>query len=118
MKKLGFHVIGLLLFFGSGVLFSEESTLPKQSGTLVNDSFYLYGDFLWWRADTSGIELAVQEKQTLQDDALFTSREVVELEGKWKPGFRVGLGYRFHGFDNWNFFFTWTHYRGRIGSGI
>ncbi|MEM7175983.1 MAG: Lpg1974 family pore-forming outer membrane protein [Chlamydiota bacterium] len=111
MKRFSFLILGLFFLFSLRSLFCADKHQAHRA--LSNDSFYLYGDFLWWRADTSGVELALFKTKCFDGNASNIDKSTVELKGKWKPGFRVGTGYRFGHFDHWNLFLAWTRYRGK-----
>lgn len=66
--------------------------------------FAVYGDFLYWKANVEGTELATVVNPTNQS--------IIFLNGEWKPGFRVGIGGEF-GCDEWGLDLTWTYYRGK-----
>lgn len=66
--------------------------------------FSAFGDFLYWKANADGAELATISSPDRQD--------IVFLNGKWEPGFRVGLGYEFE-CDQWGLDLVWTSYKGK-----
>lgn len=71
----------------------------------------VYGDFLWWRADLDDAELAVREEVLPPGNII--EKELIEIDGKWEPGFRVGLGYRFGGCDCTDLGAMYTRFHGK-----
>lgn len=87
----------------------EELSPPKPKTIKEEDAFYIYADFLWWKGNVDGLELADHEQ--VSGDTY--KHHQIDLRGKWEPGFRAGIGYRFVDFDDWDLNFVWTHYHGR-----
>jgi len=70
---------------------------------------FVTADFLWWKAQEN--DLIVGFNQTVNNpapDAAIGS--VIRHNPKWKPGFRVGLGFN-PSYDGWDVYFNWTWYR-------
>jgi hypothetical protein len=62
-------------------------------------------DFLYWKADVENTEVAERTSLT----ATSSSNENIALNGRWEPGFRVGIGGRYGQCIKWETLLTWTH---------
>jgi len=69
------------------------------------DSFAIYGDFLWWRAQNDGFKYAL-------DLYAERSTNVVSMPYDWDPGFRLGLGYN-TSYDGWDIYALWTYFHNK-----
>lgn len=68
----------------------------------------LEADFFYWNANEDGLEYA---SEVTVDSALTQYKgSDLDIRGKWKPGFRVGLGWLFGNFDQWDLSLDWTWY--------
>jgi len=69
------------------------------------DSFAIYADFLWWRAQNNGFRYLykiIAERTT----------DLVSMPYDWDPGFRVGLGYN-SCYDGWDLYTYWTRFHNK-----
>jgi hypothetical protein len=76
----------------------------------------------YWQATEDGLEYAIESKVTTPTDATATGSAANLVDAsyqtpdfKWKPGFKVGIGYNTT-HDGWDFNLLWTHYNGRANS--
>jgi len=69
------------------------------------DSFAIYGDFLWWRAQNDGFKYAL-------DLYAERSTHIVSMPYDWDPGFRLGLGYN-SSYDGWDLYAYWTYFHNK-----
>ncbi len=67
--------------------------------------FFFSADFLYWQAREDGLEYGV----TSTSSTAFTSGKVLNMDFKWHPGVKIGLGMDFPCHDNWDIFAEWTH---------
>lgn len=71
------------------------------------DSVFLTADFLYWRADLSGIPIAV--KGNAAAVGFQNKMKVINMDFDWNPAFRVGLG-GIIGSDSWDLKAEYTRY--------
>lgn len=77
---------------------------------------YLTGSFLWWQAIEEGLEIGLISTEGNQSLPI-TNGSIAEIDFKYKPGFKVGLGFDI-GCDNWEFYTEYTRYHAQLsGSG-
>lgn len=81
----------------------------KSNPSLYDGGFFVRGDFLYWRADTAGLEYA--STSTLNQTENTIKGQLLGPNVKWNPGFRVGLGYTFSSHDYWDLSAVWTHFQ-------
>lgn len=93
----------LLASLASFQLFGNEAAEHEEEEE-AEYSFTAFGDFLYWKANADGAELGTVAGTDQQ--------EIIFLNGQWKPGFRVGIGYEF-GCDQWGLGLVWTSYHGK-----
>jgi|HubBroStandDraft_4_1064222.scaffolds.fasta_scaffold90840_1 hypothetical protein len=67
---------------------------------------FVFGEFLYWKANEDGIPLAVVNKGSANHLA---HAKIENLRGKWDPAFRVGVGYDVP-HDGWDVGLTWLRY--------
>jgi major outer membrane protein len=68
---------------------------------------YASGDFLYWHASQDGLEYAVTSNIPPVIGGSMDDGHLKKPDFKWKPGFRLGLGYDIPR-DQWDLYFTWT----------
>jgi len=73
-----------------------------------NVGMFVTADFLWWKAQENDLMIAFQ--QTADTLPLTVQGNVIELNPKWMPGFRVGAGWN-PNYDGWDVSLNWTWYR-------
>ncbi len=83
----------------------------KSNPSLYEGGFFARADFLYWRADESGLEYALTS--TPNQSAYTVKGKMVGPSAKWDPGFRVGVGYTFSSQDYWDLSALWTHFQTR-----
>lgn len=67
-------------------------------------------DLLYWTARQDGLEYAIVEKADKPTASTgFANGKIHEIGAKWKPGVRVGLGYR-GDHQSWSSDILWTHF--------
>jgi len=72
-------------------------------------------DFLWWRAENPGFTYGFDIKDphstaaTSATTGTYQIGSLMQLESKWDPGFRIGMGWNTC-FDRWDVFTDWTWY--------
>jgi len=108
-RVLQLALSALVPLFSFGAENENPETSPLSTGEKKGDRGYAYADFLWWRADIDGTDLATE--QINETDGIHTDKKVIGLEGKWEPGLRVGVGYR--RLDEWDVRATWTRFYGK-----
>ncbi|HSX04356.1 MAG TPA: Lpg1974 family pore-forming outer membrane protein, partial [Rhabdochlamydiaceae bacterium] len=79
----------------------------------------------YWQATQDGLEYAIESTAVVENPPTFpvaTGTLLTLIDGsyrnpefKWKPGFKVGLGYNTT-HDGWDIELIWTHYNGRAKS--
>jgi hypothetical protein len=71
-------------------------------------------DFLYWRADENDLPYGF-----VNNSAVATNNDgsVAHINYKWKPGFRVGLGWDTP-WDGWDWYFNWTWFRDKSSSSV
>ena len=69
------------------------------------EGFYVSADFLYWRAENHGFSYAY-ELETASPNV----GEMVRVNPKWEPAFRVGLGWN-TAHDFWDIFLNYTWYK-------
>ncbi len=69
-------------------------------------------DFLYWKANEDGLEYGTKMVGgPLIGHSSNTNTHLLDLNFKWNPGFRLGLGYLFDRFDHWGLDLKWTYMR-------
>jgi len=66
----------------------------------------LFGDFLYMRAEQSGLQYAQTTHNKTNN--IILNGHLLDIDFDWKPGVRAGLGYTFAS-DNWDLLLTWTY---------
>jgi len=99
-----------LFAFADGSM--HENKENKADDHCCADRTMLSADFLFWRADTNDAELAIQATVTTTSTGNSVNKNVLPLNGKWEPGYRLAFEYEFGDFDQWNFALTYTYFRG------
>jgi hypothetical protein len=73
-------------------------------------------DFLWWRPCSEGTQLGVEETFTSNGSSgaehVFDGTHVKDLNFKFDPGFRLGLGY-YCPSNCWDIALNWTHFHSK-----
>jgi len=86
---------------------------PSLCGTGGN--WGLRADLLWWSANVDGgLPYGTVDSTVVNSTAALSTflGDVRTLDFKWKPGFRLGLGYDLScDCDSWDFQLLWTHIR-------
>lgn len=133
-KTCGFTKIALttLLLSLNSFIFAEESqpqnnakkrpmppALGDKSTSYNNPNrFVVQGSFIYWQADVDGIDYALQTT-TEVDYSSYTAFEPgnidytnsfkdKDLDFKWDPGFKAGIGLIFGDRDEWDMMLRWT----------
>ncbi|HSW73035.1 MAG TPA: Lpg1974 family pore-forming outer membrane protein [Chlamydiales bacterium] len=100
---------------------------PSARGCPGNCGFFVTADFLWWRADENDLPYAFVQNQTgpfsftIADagfnnsvttftETIPTFGYVANINYRWRPGFRVGIGWNTP-HDGWDTSLEWTWYR-------
>lgn len=112
LKQMTLAMIGILL--GAVPVNAHQDSYDQQTyrSSEIDDScdFSVFGDFLYWKANVEGTELA--EKAQVTPGAITTDDyRTVKVEGTWQPGFRVGVGYQFDKCDEWDLGLCWTYFK-------
>ncbi len=69
-------------------------------------------DFLYWKANEDGLEYGTKMVAgPLIGRSSQNNSRLLDLNFKWNPGFRLGVGYLFDRFDHWNLGLKWTYIR-------
>ncbi len=68
---------------------------------------FLTADFLYWQAREDNLAFGVTTDDT--ESSPIHNGHVINMDFKWHPGVKVGLGMHFPRHDNWDLFFEWTH---------
>jgi hypothetical protein len=77
---------------------------------LPSGGFNTHLDALYWRADEDGLEYGTLMKAPpLIGRPSTTKTKILDMDFKWDPGFRVGVGYLFDCYDFWALNLDWTH---------
>lgn len=85
----------------------------KNPGYLYDDSFFISADFIYWKAQEEGLEFAMKGDTTSDQD--FDDQD---LSFKFDPGFRLGMGYYFGGYDQWDVYVNWTRFQNKAHKSI
>lgn len=67
---------------------------------------FAYGEFLYWRPFPNTVWVAVE----IPPDPFTQTQKSLSFTHSFRPGFRVGLGMRAHGFDDWIFNIDYFRY--------
>lgn len=78
---------------------------------------FAYGSFIWWNPVQEDMELAISD-ETDTTNLPIVNGKVINMDFKYKPGFKVGLGMNLDQ-DNWDGVveYTWLHFTQRQSSG-
>ncbi len=89
----------------------QENCCPSQ----CCDSFEVFADFLWWRGDVEGTEVAEKfvRTSTTGTSPFTADLSTIKVEGKWEPGFRFGIGTKLNDYDDWDLSLYWTYFRAK-----
>ncbi len=68
---------------------------------------FLTADFLYWQAREDNLAYGVTSDGAIGD--FISNGKVLNMDFKWHPGVKVGLGVNFPRHDNWDLFLEWTH---------
>lgn len=111
----------MMLYLGTALLLIEE---PKAFSSCI-EGVSIEGEFLYWKVSQDQIPYAAVLPGGLQPiiDTFSSSqnpqvRELLEIKDpnfKYKPGFRIALGYT-PPCSNWNFNLSWTRLHEKIAS--
>lgn len=80
----------------------------KNPSHLRSKGPFVTADFLYWKADFDGLEIATENQQNSSLSSFKMSD--VDFHGEWRPGFRVGLGWLFGEQDQWDLYANWTFF--------
>lgn len=69
---------------------------------------FLTADFLYWRGDFDGLEIAAENKVNASSTSFKDSN--VNFNGEWRPGVRAGIGWLFGEQDQWDLYANWTYF--------
>lgn len=85
--------------------------LDDKYGPYLRQGFYMTADFLYWIAHEEGLEYATTGIKGTGNTAAsnVTRGSAKDPNFKWKPGFRVGIGWTLPN-SYWDFGATWTWY--------
>ncbi|NNM44166.1 MAG: hypothetical protein HKM07_07475 [Chlamydiae bacterium] len=91
------------------------------------DRFVLQGSFIYWQADMDGLDYALQQNAVVTTPSNATNGNLVQtaslpssytdtlkqkdLDFKWEPGFKLGVGMIFGERDQWDILLNWTWIR-------
>lgn len=81
----------------------------RSNPSLYDGGFFIRGDFLYWRADESGLEYAYHANR--DGTASKITGRILNPDVSWDPGVRVGVGYTFSSQDYWDVMALWTHFQ-------
>lgn len=105
---------------GMGSQKPQQNTWDGHRMPVYGEAGWLDVEFLWWRADENGLDYALSKEFAVFQNASFDAG--VPLDGlaghmkhagfDWKPGFRVGAGYKMER-DAWQIFGQYTWYKSR-----
>ena len=92
--------------------------IPVLPSYFHKNEFRLTGDFLYWQANEDDLHYASGGTATYDSfgNPLTFTQQIDDLDFKWHPGFRVGLGSYLQVWDGWDLYLNWTHIKGS-GSG-
>ena len=101
----------------------EEETvhcesIPILSSYFHKNEFRLTGDFLYWQANEDGLHYSSGGDATFDStgNLISITQNIDDLNFKWHPGFRLGIGTFIKAWDGWDLYLNWTHIKGS-GSG-
>lgn len=70
-------------------------------------------DFLYWRAENPGFTVGYEQTNPLcSSSSVQNVGDILRLDAKWDPGFRVGTGWNTD-WDRWDVFADWTWFKDR-----
>ncbi len=81
-------------------------------GPCLRQGFFLTADFLYWIAHQEGLEYATTGVAQSGSPTPVARGSAIRPNFKWKPGFRVGLGWTLPN-SYWDLGATWTWYHSR-----
>ncbi len=79
--------------------------VPARVNVCGDYDFFITGDFLWWEAIEENMEIAA----TINPGQVNNPGNYYGINFKYKPAFRVGVGYDFT-YDDWTSDLTYTRY--------
>ncbi len=90
---------------------SEKPARPVDDkyGPFLRQGFFLTADFLYWIAHEEGLEYATTGVIGTAQTSSVAQGSAQKLNFKWKPGFRVGLGWTLPN-SYWDLSANWTWY--------
>lgn len=80
---------------------------PKGCKGMDKGSFFISGEFLYWRAENQGFSYGTHFKSV---NGLGNQGHLMRVPSEWAPAFRAGIGWNTAG-DFWDIFFDYTWYR-------
>ena len=92
--------------------------IPILPSYFHKNEFRLTGDFLYWQANEDGLHYSSGGNGTYDSlgELLAITQHIDDLDFKWHPGFRLGIGTFIKSWDGWDLYLNWTHIKGS-GSG-
>ncbi|MES2345809.1 MAG: Lpg1974 family pore-forming outer membrane protein [Chlamydiota bacterium] len=80
----------------------------KNPAHIKSDGPFVTADFLYWKAGIDGLEIATRSSI----NETFTSFNTKEMDfsAEWRPGFRLGFGWLFGEYDQWDLYTNWTFF--------
>lgn len=90
-----------------------QSGQGGQACTKLTDAPYdFFADFLLMQGTVDNLEFGTK-KHFKDEDQQICQKNVINYDERWKPGVRVGFGYTFDFYDQWDLYGIWTYYHGK-----
>jgi hypothetical protein len=86
--------------------------VPQYFSYGMPSRFTVFGDFIYWRTDVENTEVAEKGTES-SSNPLVASVKTLQPKGKWRAGFRAGIGGKFGECDNTELMLGWTHLNAR-----
>lgn len=101
MRNLENRVTALEQRKGAGGVINPPARPQVRGGA----DLFVYGDLLVWNAHQNGMPVGVRSNSSTS----LAKSDIESVHGKWKPGFRAGIGYNTP-HDGWDLSLTWLRY--------
>jgi len=98
---------------GSGKDNANQGLMNPSSRCSLEDCFEITGAFLWWKAEQPDLPYAFVNTNSANQNSGY----VDYIDFKWRPGFRLGIGWDTD-YDGWNLNANWTWFRNHSESNV
>jgi hypothetical protein len=78
----------------------------KNPAHLRSNGPFITADFLYWKAGIDGLEIATRNR--INTTSTFLRTKELNLNAEWRPGLRLGFGWLFGNYDQWDLHANWT----------